>query len=272
MNSKKRLFALFGNPVEHSLSPLMHNAVFDTLKLDARYIALPVENARDIVACMRRMNINGASITIPHKTALIEYLDEITESSRQIGAVNTVVSSEGTLKGDNTDWIGLICALQESVKITRNTFAVLGAGGAARAVVFGILQEGGIPVIFNRTIQKGEMMAREFGCEFNPLEDIGKASAYCLINTTSVGLSPDTERSPVSKAALPNFAWVMDIIYNPLKTKLLHDAEESGCSTISGLSMFVHQGAEQLKIWMNVQPPRDFMKKVVLGKLSNEGG
>ncbi|MBN2515644.1 MAG: shikimate dehydrogenase [Deltaproteobacteria bacterium] len=271
MNSEQQLFALFGNPVQHSLSPLMHNAVFDTLKLDARYIALRVENARDIIVHMRRMNITGASITIPHKTALMKYLDEFTDSSRRIGAVNTVVHSDGTMKGDNTDWIGLTCALRESLTITGKTFAILGAGGAARAVVFGILEEGGTSVIFNRTTRKGEMMAREFGCEFHPMEDIGKISADCLINTTPVGLSPDAERSTVSKDILPNFAWVMDIIYNPLKTKLLQDAEESGCSIISGLSMFVHQGAEQLKIWMNVQPPLDFMKKVILEKLRNEG-
>jgi shikimate dehydrogenase len=271
MNRKQQLFALFGNPLRHSLSPLMHNAVFEHLKIKARYIALRVENVRDILWHIKSLNIEGASITIPHKTALMEYLDDITDSSRRIGAVNTVVYSDGTLKGDNTDWIGLTCALQESIEITGKTFAVLGAGGAARAVVFGILEEGGTPVIFNRTIQTGEMVAREFGCEFHPLEDIGKISADCLINTTSVGLSPDLERSPVRKDVLPNFEWVMDIIYNPLRTKLLQDAEESGCSIFSGLSMFVHQGAEQLKIWMNVQPPRDLMKKVVLERLRNEG-
>lgn len=271
MSSKQQLFALFGNPVRHSLSPLMHNAVFNTLKLDARYIALRVENVRDIILHMTKLYIEGASITIPHKTALMKYLDVTTDSSRRIGAVNTVVYSDGILKGDNTDWIGLTCSLRESFEITGKTFAILGAGGAARAVVFGIQEEGGLPIIFNRTIQTGELMAQEFGCEFHPLEDIGKISADCLINTTPVGLSPDIERSPVSKDVLSNFAWVMDIIYNPLKTKLLQDAEESGCSIISGLSMFVHQGAEQLKIWMDIQPPRDFMKKVVLEELKHEG-
>jgi len=270
MSSKQQLFALFGNPVGHSLSPLMHNAVFEQLKIDARYIALRVEDVRDVIVHMTMLNIKGGSITIPHKTTLMKYLDDTSDSSRRIGAVNTVAYIDGNLKGDNTDWIGVTCALQESIDIAGKTFAILGAGGAARAVVFGILEEGGIPIIFNRTTRKGEMVARDFGCEFNPLEDIGKISADCLINTTAVGLSPDIERSPVSKDVLPNFAWVMDIIYNPLKTKLLRDAEESGCSIISGHSMFVHQGAEQLKIWMNVQPPRDLMKKVVLEKLRNE--
>jgi len=270
MKNNSKTFALFGNPVEHSLSPLMHNAVFEKMNIDARYVAIRAEKARDILTEIKKSNIHGASITIPHKTTIMEYLDEISDSSIRIGAVNTITYSSGKLKGDNTDWTGFILALRESMEVKGKTFAILGAGGASRAAIFGILEEGGTPIILNRTIKKGEELAKEFGCEFYPLTEIGKIKGDCLINTTPVGMFPDMEKSPVSRDVFQNFRWVMDIIYNPLKTKLLKDAEEAGCSTITGVSMFVHQGADQIKIWTGLQPPIDFMKKTVLKKLKNE--
>jgi len=270
MKNNSKTFALFGNPVGHSLSPLMHNAVFEKMNIGARYMAILAENARDILTEIKKSNIHGASITIPHKTAIMEYLDEISSSSVRIGAVNTITHSNGKLKGDNTDWTGLTLALKESTGIRGKTFAILGAGGAARAAIFGILEEGGTPIVLNRTTIKGKEVAKEFGCEFYSLTEIGKIKGDCLINTTPVGMFPDMEKSPVSRDVLQNFRWVMDIIYNPLKTKLLKDAEEAGCRAISGLSMFVHQGAEQIKIWTGLQPPIDFMKKIVMEKLKNE--
>ncbi len=270
MKNNSKTFALFGNPAGHSLSPLMHNAAFEKMDIDARYMAICVENVRDILTEIKKLNIHGASITIPHKTAIMEYLDEISSSSVRIGAVNTITCSNGKLMGDNTDWTGLTLALRESIEIEGKTFAILGAGGAARAAIFGILEEGGTPIVLNRTTIKGEKVAKEFGCEFYPLTETGKIKGDCLINTTPVGMFPDMEKSPASKGVLQNFRWVMDIIYNPLKTKLLKDAEVAGCSTISGLSMFIHQGAEQIKIWTGLRPSRDFMKKVVMDKLKNE--
>ncbi len=270
MKNNSKTFALFGNPVGHSLSPLMHNAAFEEMNIDARYMAMHVENARDILTEIKKLNIHGASITIPHKTAIMGHLDEISDSSVRIGAVNTVTHSSGKLKGDNTDWTGIVLALRESIEIGGKIFAILGAGGAARAAIFGILEEGGTPIVLNRTIKKGEELAKEFGCEFYPLTEIGKIRGDCLINTTPVGMFPNMEKSPVSRDALQNFRWVMDIIYNPLETKLLENAGVSGCRAISGLSMFVHQGAEQLRIWTGLQPPIDFMKKVVLERLKNE--
>jgi len=270
MKNNSKTFALFGNPVGHSLSPLMHNAAFEEMNIGACYMAIRVENVRDILTEIEKFNIHGASITIPHKITIMELLDEVSDSSVRIGAVNTVTHSDGKLKGDNTDWTGITLALKESIEIEGKTFAILGAGGAARAAIFGILQEGGHPIVLNRTTKKGEEVAKEFECEFYPLTEIGKINGDCLINTTPVGMFPYMEKSPVSRGTLQNFKWVMDIIYNPLKTKLLKDAEAAGCINISGLSMFVHQGAEQIKIWTGLQPPIDFMKKIVLEKLKNE--
>ena len=267
------IFALFGNPIGHSLSPLMHNATFKKMKIDAHYIPFCIKNLEDAVRGIRGLNIRGVSITIPFKTTVMPYLDEVDQSSLRIGAVNTILNDgKGKLKGYNTDWIGLIRDLEEFLEIRGKTFAILGAGGAARAAVFGLLKEGGFPVIVNRSIEKGEGMASEFGCPFYPLSEIEKIKADCLINTTPVGMAPDGEKSPLGRESIVNFRWVMDIIYNPLKTKLLRDAEEAGCTVLPGVGMFVHQGAEQIKIWTGMEPPRAFMKKIVLERLKERDG
>jgi shikimate dehydrogenase len=271
--NSSEIFALFGNPVGHSLSPLMHNATFKRMNIDANYVPFCINNLEDAVRGIRGLDIRGVSVTIPFKTTVISYLDEVDESSLRVGAVNTILNDgEGMLKGYNTDWVGLIRDLNESLEISGRTFAILGAGGAARAAVFGILKDGGIPVILNRTIEKGEKMARDFGCPFYPLSEIGNLKADCLINTTPVGMAPDRERSPLARESLVNFRWVMDLIYNPLKTKLLRDAEEAGCMVLTGVGMFVHQGAEQIKIWKGVDPPRAFMKQIVLERLKKGDG
>lgn len=273
VGNPSEIFALFGNPVGHSLSPLMHNATFTEMKVDAHYVPFCVENLEDAVRGVRGLNIRGVSVTIPFKTAVMPYLDAVDESAIRIGAVNTILNdNNGSLKGYNTDWLGLIRDLEQSLEIRGKTFAILGAGGAARAAVFGLLKEGGIPIIVNRTIEKGQKMAREFGCQFYALSEIAKIEADCLINTTPVGMAPDREKSPLRREILVNFRWVMDIIYNPLETKLLRDAKESGCSVLTGVGMFVHQGAEQIRIWTGMEPPRRFMKGIVLERLKERDG
>jgi shikimate dehydrogenase len=267
------IFALFGNPVEHSLSPFMHNATYKEMKIDASYLPVRVEHLEDAIERVRAGDIQGASITIPFKTAVMPHLDDVERSAQQIGAVNTIRHDDnGMLTGYNTDWIGLVRDVEESLEIRTKTFAILGAGGAARAAVFGIQQRGGSPLIINRTPSRGEAMAQEFGCPFYPLSEIGNIRADCLINTTPVGMAPEKGTSPIRKSILTNFRWVMDCIYNPLKTQLLQDAEAVGCMVFTGVGMFVHQGAEQIKIWTGVEPPRGFMKRIVLEKLRADEG
>ena len=148
-------FALFGNPVEHSLSPLMHNAAYKEMKIDASYVPVCVKHLEDAIERIRRGDIEGASITIPFKTAIIPFLDEVEGSAQKIGAVNTICHDDnGGLAGYNTDWIGLVRDLEESLEIRSKTFAILGAGGAARAAVFGIRQRGGTSLVINRTTTK----------------------------------------------------------------------------------------------------------------------
>lgn len=267
------LFALFGNPVGHSLSPLMHDAAYKKMEVNARYVPLLVENPEAIFQEIREHAIRGASITIPFKTAVMSYLDQVDDHARTIGAVNTIFCNDSAeLNGYNTDWIGLVRALEESLEIPKKRFVILGAGGTARAAVFGIQERGGIPLIVNRTAQRGEEMAREFDCPFYPLSEIGGIRADCLINTTPVGMAPEGDTSPVEKKVLADFRWIMDCIYNPLKTQLLKDAEEMGCTTLDGVGMFVHQGAEQIKLWTGREPPREFMKQVVLDTLGEGHG
>jgi shikimate dehydrogenase len=270
MKQNSRIFAVFGNPVAHSLSPLMLGAAFREMKINASYRALRVEAARDIPLKMETLNMSGASVTIPHKTAVMPYLDTISDSAARIGAVNTITRVQGSLRGDNTDWTGLVRPLKKALGIRGKRFAVLGAGGAARAAVYGILSEGGTPVIVNRTAQRGQQVAKEFECDFLPLEEAGRMTADCLINTTPVGMFPHMDQSPVSTDLLERFPWVMDTVYNPLQTKLLKDAAGAGCRTIAGIAMFVHQGAEQIRIWTGMNPPTALMEWIVREKLSDD--
>lgn len=260
-------YILLGNPVRQSLSPLMHNEALKKMGIAGRYIALCVNDAGEALQSMRAMNIRGASVTIPFKVAVIKYLDDMDADALEIGAVNTIINHHGRLRGCNTDWLGLILTLKKAMTIKNKTFVIVGAGGTARAAAYGIMKEGGLPVIANRTVEKGKVLADKLNCPFYPLSEIDKIKADCLINTTSVGMYPHQDTSPVKIRALAGYPYVMDVIYNPLKTKLLADAEKQGCKILSGLDMFVNQGAEQLRLWTGKEPPRALMKKVILARL-----
>jgi shikimate dehydrogenase len=264
---REKQFALFGNPVGHSLSPWMHRTAYGEMGIAARYKAYRVERAGEIVPMMKALGIDGASVTLPFKETIIGSLDEITASARTIGAVNTIINRGDRLVGDNTDWIGLVRDLKDHLQIEGKTFAVLGAGGMARAAVFGLLQEGGIPVIFNRTPERGAALARAFNCQSLPLHDLAGFRAEALIQTTPVGMAPHTDMSPLKREILINFRYVLDAIYNPLTTKLLRDAQEMGCLTINGVGLFVHQGAEQIRIWTGREPPLAAMGQTVIAAL-----
>jgi shikimate dehydrogenase len=227
-----------------------------------------VEDLGEAVRGMKAMNIRGASVTIPFKVEVMQYLDEIEDDALEIGAVNTIINHRGKLTGANTDWLGVIMTLKDAMSIKNKIFVIIGAGGTARAAVYGILKEGGLPVVANRTVAKAKMIAEHFGSTFYPLAEIAGIRADCLINTTSVGMHPDIGSSPVPKEVLKNYKYVMDAIYNPLQTKLLKDAAAHGCKALSGVEMFVHQGAAQLKLWTKKEPPASLMKKIVLERLT----
>ena len=267
MKKGTQIFAIFGNPVGHSLSPAMHNAAFSEMGLDAVYVPFCVKDIEGAIRGIRALGIRGVSVTIPFKTAVMPLLDEVEEAARIIGAVNTIANDDGILRGFNTDWSGLVHSLEESLDIRGRTFAIIGAGGTARAAVFGILKQGGIPVIVNRTQEKGEQLAREFGCRFSPLAKIRDVEADCLINTTPVGMAPLENQTPMERRESARFAWVMDVIYRPDRTRLLREAQEAGCKTINGLGMFLYQGADQLRLWTGQEPPMALMRRVVRQQL-----
>lgn len=264
---QRDVYALIGNPVGHSLSPLMHNSAYLEMNLNAHYVSFCVQDLKNAILGIRALGIRGASVTIPHKVEVMKYLDEVDDNAKKLGAVNTITNDNGRLLGTNTDWIGVVRTLHKTMVIKNSTFVILGAGGTAPAALFGVFREGGLPVIVNRTEEKGRRLALAYNCPFYPLSEVGRIKADCLINTTSVGMYPHTEESPLQPEVLRNFHCVMDVIYNPLQTKLLCDAQAAGCEVLSGLDMFVHQGAEQIRLWTGKEPPRELMLEVVKNRL-----
>jgi shikimate dehydrogenase len=264
-------FALFGYPVAQSLSPLMHEASFARMDIAAAYTAYRVKDAAEIVRQIREGGIRGASITIPFKETVMALLDEVDPDASAIGAVNTIVNRGGRLTGYNTDAPGFVRDLREWIAIRGTTFVVLGAGGAARAAVFALREAGGTPIVVNRTTERSRTLAESFGCRWEPAQEIGGLRADCLINTTPLGMFPDTDRTPLEEKFLAHFPRVMDMIYNPMKTRLLREAERAGCAVRSGVGMFVHQGAEQIRLWTGQEPPREEMRRVVLERLAKNG-
>jgi shikimate dehydrogenase len=240
----------------------MHKAAYAALNLAAEYTALAVPDAGTAVQRMREMGIEGASVTIPLKTAIMGCLDGIDDQSRAIGAVNTLWAKEARIFGGNTDWLGFTRSLKDCFDPQGKVFAILGSGGAARAAVFGIKKEGGNPFVLYRNTETGTALARDFDCPSLPVSELEQVEAHCLVNTTPVGMFPKAEGIPVSPKNLSRFEWVMDLVYNPRRTRLLREAEGAGCRVITGLPMLVHQGAEQIRIWTGKEPPVDLMARV----------
>jgi shikimate dehydrogenase len=261
------LYAVMGNPIGHSLSPVMHNSALAHCGLDGRYLAFRVENIAAAVDGIRGLGIRGVSITIPHKIDVMQFLDEVDPMAAEIGAVNTVLNKDGVLQGFNSDSIGAVKAIAEKTAIMDKQAAVIGAGGAARAIAFGLKQQGGIVTIINRTKSRGEKLARDLGCRFIPLAELKELSFHVVVNATSAGMTPDVNSMPLAPELLAPEIIVMDIVYNPLKTRFLQEAEKTGCTIIDGVAMFVHQGAAQFELWTSLKAPVDIMRKVVLEKL-----
>jgi shikimate dehydrogenase len=262
------IYAVFGDPVGHSLSPVMHNSALAQAGLDGYYLAFRVEDIAAAVNGIRGLGIRGASITIPHKISVIKYLDQVDSPAAEIGAVNTVVNHQGVLHGYNSDWTGAIKALTEKTIINGKEVAVVGAGGGARAVGFGIKQEGGRLTIINRTRERGEKLASDLDCEFKPLSEVKQLPYHIIINATSAGMTPHGDSVPLDTDLLEGGMVVMDMVYNPLKTRFLTKAEKIGCTTLDGLAMFVHQGAVQFELWTGKRAPVEIMRRAVLDELS----
>lgn len=264
------LYGILGNPLAHSMSPLMHNTAFRLLGLDAIYLPFEVEDLPSALAGMKALNVKGASVTHPFKEEIIGLIDSVDETAEKIGAVNTLVFGDDRVRGTNTDWQGAVRCLETLISVEGHRFVVIGAGGAARAVIFGITGKGGEVIVVNRSEEKGHALAEEFGCTFVPLPEIESVDGDCLVNITPVGMYPRTDQMPVPSPVLGRYRAVADVIYNPFKTMLLKEAEAAGCMVASGFEMFVYQGVEQFNTWTGRQAPVKEMKQVVYERLSRQ--
>lgn len=266
---RPQLYGIFGHPVAHSLSPAMHNAAFRHWGIEACYVPFDVSDIKAAMQAARTLRIRGISITVPHKIQIIPYLDHVDDTVQKIGAVNTVVNRDGALFGTNTDGIGAIRALSKGEPLTGKRIVVIGAGGAARAIGFGVQSVGGEVIIVNRTIERGRKLAEDLGCDFVPLDDITSVETDILVNATTVGMHPDSGKSPAPSECLKPGMVVMDAVYSPLSTRLLKDAQKQGCVTINGLDMLIHQGAAQFEIWTGEKAPIEVMWKAAKNKIDN---
>ncbi|OQW33111.1 MAG: shikimate dehydrogenase [Nitrospira sp. SG-bin1] len=268
---------VIGNPVGHSLSPAIHNAAFRKLGLNYVYLAWQVEAIGDAIKGLRALgNFRGASVTIPHKVAAISFLDQVDPTAQRIGAINTIVAEKAALTGYNTDATGALRALRQSgVELQGRRIVVLGSGGAARAIAFVLSAESGAEKLTLLGIDDSERtsLAQEVRAEtMLTIEDFHLdettlrrvlPDAHVLIHCTPVGMSPKIDVSCVPASLLHADLSVMDIVYNPLETRLLKDAKRAGCKTIAGLEMFLNQAVAQFELWTNQSAPVDVMRMVL---------
>lgn len=272
ITGETKFLALIGDPVKHSVSPQMHNSALREMELNYVYAAfkVPESSLKRAVAGLKALGIKGINVTIPHKRNVIKHLDEMDETAERIGAVNTIKIS-GKMKGFNTDGRGALRALKSKTgELKDKKIVILGAGGACRAIAFTLAEKEGKIVISNRTASKAEKLADEISQETGKeIEQIRQEQKYLkneledsdiLINSTSVGMHPNEDETILTSDQMHSGLTVMDIVYNPIKTKLLKEAEKAGAETIDGLEMLVQQGASALEIWTDESPPIEIMR------------
>ena len=268
-----QIYGLIGDPVEHSFSPPMMNAAFSYMNLDACYLAFQVETKKvsEAIAGIRALNFAGVNVTVPHKSSVIPYLDEVSPLAKKIGAVNTISNVKGHLKGTNTDFSGFIRSLKKlNFSPKKKTIALLGSGGSARALVAGLADAGALRVMLhNRTAERAEKLVTEFSQYFPltqleavSLQTIHETPLDLLVNTTTVGMfSSDL---PVDLKKCRKINLLADIIYRPSQTSLLKQAEELGINAVNGIDMLLYQGCDAFTFWTGKQAPEEVMRSQLL--------
>ena len=246
-----------------SLAVRIHTAAYQALDLDYTFVCFGVENPELAVQAIRTLGIRGMSVSMPYKAAVMPFLDEIDPAARAIGAVNTINNQNGRLIGYNSDFIGAVRALQEATDLNGQKLALLGAGGAARAVAYGTKQAGAQVTIFNRSAERGKALAQDLGVDFGgSLRDFVATDFAILVNATSVGFRAP-ERNPIEQELHADLL-VMDIAFIPVRTKLLQDAAKAGCRTIPGTRMLLHQACKQVELYTERPAPLAVMEKALL--------
>jgi shikimate dehydrogenase len=282
ISGKTQLIGVIGWPVGHSFSPAMHNAAAADLGLDFVYVAMPVE-PEHLAAAVRGLpaiGFRGFNVTVPHKEKVMPLLDEVDTAAQAVGAVNTVViQREGRprLVGYNTDWSGFMADVQEQgVEVQGQECLVLGAGGSARGVAYGLASAGGRVHLFARRIEQGWQLVQDLAghvsqgqilaYDWQEIGDVCRelAAVSLIVNTTPVGMTPQVGETPwPAGVPFPKGVFVYDLVYNPAETRLVREARTAGCRAVTGLGMLLHQGAQAFRLWTGHEPDRQVMAKVL---------
>jgi shikimate dehydrogenase len=272
INADTKICCLIGDPVEHSLSPLIHNAGYQALGINYAYLSFRVSDIKRAIEGIRGLGIRGASVTIPHKTSAIKYIDKIDPLAEKTGAINTIVNDDGVLTGYNTDGDGALQALGEMTTLKGKKAVLIGSGGGALAIAFGLKARGVKLVVLNRTEAKAKELAKQVNAVgFGGLNRLSEtSSADILINATPLGMLPKTDRSIIPKELLHDRLTVFDIVYNPRDTRLLIEARERGCAIVYGYKMFLYQAVKQFELFTGLKAPLSVMESALPQAL--EGG
>ena len=284
ISGKTKICGVIGDPISHTLSPTIQNSAFHHLNLDFIFLAFNVKTGEleTSIQAMRSLGIYGLNVTMPHKTKVLNYLDEIDPTARFLNSANTIVNKEGRLFGYSTDGIGAINALKENgIDLASSKVVLLGAGGAGRAIALSIAEEVSNLVILNRDLIKAKKLESDLKLKFK--RNISGASLSAdsikkhlldsdvLINATNVGMTSSQKQSIVDSNLLNKNLTVMDIVYNPVETKLLTDAKKLGAKTINGIEMLIYQGAASFELWTGEKAPIDVMKIAALKQILSVG-
>jgi len=270
LNRRTRVYGIVGNPVAQSLSPLMQNAAFQARRMNAVYLPFLVGDLRDFLRAIKPIGIAGFSVTIPHKQAILSHLDGCDPLAAAIGAVNTVVvRGGGRLYGYNTDYIGVLRALEPRIPLRASRVLIVGAGGAARAAAFALTRAGAAVCVCSRRPKTAAALAKAVSGYAIPHSRLRNEFFDAIVNATPVGMHPRTQDSPLDRSHL-NCRLIFDTIYRPRETRLLQMAAARGIETVSGFEMFVAQGTAQFEIWTGKRAPADVMRKAAMSALQRE--
>jgi shikimate dehydrogenase len=273
---QKKLFAVVGNPVRHSLSPVMMNAAFRVLGLPAIYTALFIDEPDADLGLLHKIGFSGLSVTIPFKEMACRMAEEIDDTAKEIGAVNTLRRTAKGWEGRNTDWIGALRALSAAVDVGGKNVLILGAGGAAKAVAYGLHKAKAVITIANRCTERGKTLAKQLKSKFVPLASVKESGDGfdIVVQCTSVGLEGGAAVSIVSDSFFKQDMTVMDIVYRPARTPFSIAATDAGCKVVSGLDMLLYQGVAQLEWWLEIPvfdtPAVEAMRKAMEEVIANE--
>lgn len=269
ISRRTRVFGVIGNPIGHSLSPLLHNTAFRARKFDAVFVPFLVPDLRDFLSAVGPFGVAGFAITIPHKEKILGHLDDCDPLAARIGAVNTVVvRGGGRLYGYNTDYVGVLRSLERRMRLAGSRVLLLGAGGAARAAAFALVQAGSIVCISSRRPERARALAKAAGAQVVAREELRREYFDAIVNCTPVGMYPHGG-SPLASAEL-NCRIVMDMVYRPRETQLLRRARGKGIVAISGIEMFLAQGFAQYEIWTGERAPEAAMRRVITAALARD--